>query len=63
MMFQFPFPPPPDMPLDPPGVVFQIFLCVLVPLLWFETILLFLPEKWRRKVSAWQFGARWGRRG
>jgi hypothetical protein len=59
MMFQFPFhpPPDPDTPLAPP-VVFQILLCVLFVYVWFETVVLFLPEKWRDRISALQFG-RW----
>ena len=53
MMFQFPFPPPPDpdTPLALP-VVFQILLCVLFVYVWFETVALFLPEKWRDRISA-----------
>jgi hypothetical protein len=62
-MIQVPFPPPPDMPLDPPGVPMQIFSCVLVVLLWFESIVLLLPERWREKIGALQFGASWAAKG
>jgi hypothetical protein len=54
---QFPFPPPPDWPqLDPPGVPMQTFSCVLVVLLLFENVVLLLPERWREKIGALQFG-------
>ena len=59
MLFQFPFPPPPDMPLDPPGPAFQLLVCLLVPLLWFETIVFVLPENWRDRIYDLQFGPRW----
>jgi len=29
MMFQIPFPPPPDVPIDPPGPAFEVFVCIL----------------------------------
>ena len=62
MMLPYPPPPPyPDMQLDPPGVVFQILLCVLFVHLWFETIVLFLPEKWQSRISELRFGPRWTR--
>ena len=59
MIFQFPYPPPPDVPLDPPGVVAQLFTCFLVVCLWFETVVLLLPERWKRKVCELQFGPGW----
>jgi hypothetical protein len=59
MLVQFPFPPPPDMPFDPPGMVEQLLACILVVLLTFETIVLVLPEKWRDRISALQFGPKW----
>jgi hypothetical protein len=61
MMFQFPFPPPPpdpDTPFDP-GVLFPIILCVLFVYVWFETVVLFLPEELRDKISALKFGRNW----
>jgi hypothetical protein len=62
-MLQFPFPvPPPDFPIDPPGIVFQLFTCLLVVCLWLEMIVLVLPERWRRKVCEIQFGPRWAAR-
>jgi hypothetical protein len=59
MMFQFPYPPPPDMPVDPPGPVFQFFVCILLLLLWFEMIVFALPEKWRDRIYDLQFGPSW----
>ncbi len=59
MMFQFP--PPPDVPLDPPGVPMQIFSCVIAVLLLFESIVLILPERWRWKISELQFGSCWAK--
>ncbi len=59
MLFQIPFPPPPDMPLDPPGPVFQFFVCLLLPLLRFEMTVLLLPERWREKIGVLQFGPGW----
>jgi hypothetical protein len=61
MLFQFPFPPPPDMPLDPPGPAFQLLVCIRVPLLWFEMIVLLLPERWRNRIFELQFG--WAAKG
>ena len=51
--------PPPDVPLDPPGPVFQLLVCILFVFVWFETIVMFLPERWREKIGALQFGAEW----
>ncbi len=51
MLFQIPFPPPPDMPIDPPGPVEQLFASILVTLLLFETVVLLLPEHWREKIG------------
>ena len=64
MMFQFTFPPPPDpdTPFDP-GVAFPIILCVLFVYVWFETVVLFLPEELRDKISALQFGKRTAKKG
>ncbi len=59
MLFQFPFPPPPDMPLDPPGPAFQLFVCILFVLMWFEVIVQFFPEHWRERIGALQFGPGW----
>jgi hypothetical protein len=59
MMFQFPFPPPPDFPVDPPNTAEQLFACIVLVLLWFETIVLLLPERWRWKISELQFGPSW----
>jgi hypothetical protein len=59
MIFQFPFPPPPDFPIDPPGTVEQLFACILSVLLLFETLVLCLPEKWRWRISELQFGPHW----
>ena len=56
-MFQFPIPPQPDMPLDPPGPVMQFIACLLIVFAIIELILFTLPEKWR--ISAVQFGLRW----
>jgi hypothetical protein len=39
---QLPIPPEPQVP---PSAALQIFLCVLVVLLWFEIILLVMPER------------------
>jgi hypothetical protein len=44
-------------------VPMQIFSCVLVVLLWFESIVLVLPERWREKIGALQFGPRWAAKG
>jgi hypothetical protein len=63
MMFQFPFPPPPDMPLDPPGPAFQLLVCILFVLMWFKTIVMFLPERWREKISELQFPTRAAKKG
>ena len=60
-MFQFPFPPPPDVPLDPPGPVFRLLVCILLVFVWFRAIVMFLPERWREKISELQFGP-WARR-
>jgi hypothetical protein len=57
MIFQFPLPP--DIPVDPPGVVFQLFACFVVVLLFVESIILALPDRWRQKVCELQFGAGW----
>ena len=59
MMFQFPFPPPHDFPIDPPSTVEQLFACILSVLLLFETVVLVLPEKWRDRISQLQFGPHW----
>ncbi len=60
MMLQFPYPPPPDMPIiNPPGKVELLFLCILATLLWFELIVFLLPERWREKIGALQFGPAW----
>jgi len=56
---QFPFPPPPDMPLDPPGPIEQLFACILGPLLLFQTIVFALPEKWRDRIYDLQYGPKW----
>ena len=46
--------------LDPPdGPASQLFCCLLVVLLTFETIVLMLPDKWREKIGALQSGPRW----
>jgi|HubBroStandDraft_6_1064221.scaffolds.fasta_scaffold11913_8 hypothetical protein len=58
-MCLLPFPPPSDAPIDPPGVASQILFCVLFVYLWFETILVFLPERLRQRISVWQFGPSW----
>jgi hypothetical protein len=42
-----------------PRPALQLFACILAALLWFETIVLILPERWRRKVSELQFGPSW----
>ncbi len=57
-MFQFP-PPQPYMPLDPPGPVMQCFACFLVVIATVEMIAFILPDKWRDRISAVQFGRRW----
>jgi hypothetical protein len=49
MMFQIPFPPPPDMPLDPPGPIFQLFVCILLSLMWFELVVQLCPSDCARK--------------
>ena len=60
MIFQFPFPVrPSDVPLNPPGIVFQLFTCLFVVCLWLEMVVMVLPERWRRKVCELQFGPRW----
>ena len=59
MQFQLPYPPPPDMPIDPPGKVELLFACILVVALWFEVIVWLLPERWREKIDALQYGASW----
>jgi hypothetical protein len=56
---QFPFPPQPDMPLDSPGPAFQLFVCILFVLAWFEAIVQFLPQQWREKISDLRFGPSW----
>jgi hypothetical protein len=62
-MLQFPFPvPPSDVPLDPPGIVAQLFVCLLVVFGWFEMIVWILPERWRHKVCELQFGPCWAAR-
>ncbi len=50
-----PFPPPPDTP-DPPSLAFQLLMCILLPFLWFETIVLLLLERWRTEIYGLQFG-------
>ena len=57
-MFQFPYPQP-DMPLDPPGPVVQFFACILIVIAMVEMIVFNLPDKWRDRISAVQFGRRW----
>ena len=59
MIFQFPYPPAPDVSLDPPGIVSQLFTCLFVVCLWLEMGVMVLPERWRRKVCELQFGPRW----
>jgi hypothetical protein len=59
MTFQLPFPPSPDMPIDPPGKVELLFVCILATLLWFELIVFLLPEQWREKIGALQYGPAW----
>ena len=59
LLQEIPFPPPPDMPLDPPGPAFQMLVCILFVVAWFEAIVQLLPERWREKIGALQFGPRW----
>jgi len=57
-MMQFPLPPPyPEG--DPPSLFLQLYWCIVCVLLTFETIVLFLPEKWRDRISQLQFGPHW----
>jgi len=42
-----------------PGVVYQLFPCILFVLLWFEMVVLILPERWRGNVYELQFGPAW----
>ncbi len=57
-MMQFPLPLP-GTPIDPPSAAIQLFSCLVVVLLTFETIVLFLPEEWRLRISELQFGPGW----
>lgn len=60
-MMRLPLPPPyPEG--DPQSAAVQLFSCVVVVLLLFETIVLVLPENWQRRVSELQFGRRWAER-
>jgi hypothetical protein len=59
-MLQSFFPPPPLPPwVDPPGPVEQLFACILATLLWFQSIVLILPEKWANRIYDLQFGPKW----
>jgi hypothetical protein len=59
MLLQLPFPPSPVIPIHPPGKVELLFVCILAVLLWFELIVFLLPDRWREKIGAWQFGPAW----
>ncbi len=50
--------PQPDTP-DPPGLAFQVFVCILVTFTLFEMVVFALPEKWRDRIYDLQFGASW----
>jgi hypothetical protein len=56
-LMQLPIPPEPL--ADPPSTFLLLYSCVVVVLLTFETIVLFLPEEWRQRISQIQFGPRW----
>jgi len=45
--------------INPPGKVELLFVCILAVLLWFELIVFLLPERWREKIGALQFGPAW----
>jgi len=51
--------PPPAFPIDPPSVAYQLFVCILFVVAWFEMVAILLPERWREKIGALQFGPRW----
>jgi len=55
--------PLPESPPNPPSTIFQLFACILAMLLWFESIVFVLPEKWRDKFSELQFGPLWTAKG
>jgi hypothetical protein len=55
---QFPMPPS-DTPIDPPGPALQFFACILIVIAAVELIVFNLPDKWRDRISALQFGQRW----
>jgi hypothetical protein len=52
-------PIPPEPRGDPPSTFLLLYSCVVEVLLTFETIVLVLPEQWRDRISALQFGPRW----
>ena len=56
------FPPPPDVPIHPSAPWFQLLTCLVLVLIWFELVLMLLPERWRRKICQLQFGPRWAGR-
>jgi hypothetical protein len=40
--------------------VFELlFVCILAVFLWFELIVFLLPDRWREKIGALQFGPAW----
>ena len=57
-MMQFPIPPD-SPPLDPPGPALQFFVRLLLVIATVEMIVFILPDEWRDRISALQFGRRW----
>jgi hypothetical protein len=47
-------------PSVPSLPVFELLsVCILAVFLWFELIVFLLPDRWREKIGALQFGPAW----
>jgi len=57
MMFQLPFPPPPDTPIGPQGPVEKFFACIVIVLLSVAIVVLLMPERWRDRISELWYGS------
>lgn len=55
---QFPIPMS-NPPTDPPTPAMQFAACILLVIATVELIVFSLPDKWRDRLSALQFGPRW----
>ncbi len=56
-MMQLPIPP--ERLTDLPNTLLLLYSCIVVVLLSFETVVLFLPEERRLRISQITFGRNW----